>query len=90
MLNDDWRSLTQQAVRSTFRWLVDIAHMTRDHHKTIQKQKALHDDKHIYTQKVPTHPILELHDVFGRLELEWCEKKTPLPGWWLEDGAGAM
>jgi len=27
---------------------------------------------------------------FGRLELEWCERKTLLPGWWLEAGAGAM
>jgi len=27
---------------------------------------------------------------FGRLELEWCERKTLLPGWWLEGGAGAM
>jgi len=25
-----------------------------------------------------------------RLELEWCERKTLLPGWWLEAGAGAM
>jgi len=24
--------------------------------------------------------------VFGRLELEWCERKTLLPGWWLEAG----
>jgi len=25
-----------------------------------------------------------------RLELEWCERETLLPGWWLEAGAGAM
>jgi len=24
---------------------------------------------------------------FGRLELECCEKKILLPGWWLEAGA---
>jgi len=30
------------------------------------------------------------HTVFGRLELEWCERKTLLPGWWLEASAGAM
>jgi len=24
------------------------------------------------------------------LELECCEKKTLLPGWWLEAGAGGM
>ena len=28
--------------------------------------------------------------VLGRLELELCERKTLLPGWWLEAGAGAM
>jgi len=27
---------------------------------------------------------------FGRLELEWYERKTLLPGWWLEASAGAM
>ena len=27
---------------------------------------------------------------FGRLELEWCERKTLLPGWWLEAGAGVV
>ena len=26
--------------------------------------------------------------MFGRLELEWCERKTLLPGWWLEDMRG--
>ena len=25
-----------------------------------------------------------------RLELEWCERKTLLPGWWLEAGAGVV
>ena len=25
-----------------------------------------------------------------RLELEWCERKTLLPGWWLEAGAEGM
>jgi hypothetical protein len=25
-----------------------------------------------------------------RLELEWCERKILLPGWWLEDGAGVV
>jgi len=28
--------------------------------------------------------------LFGRLELEWCERKTLLSGWWLEAGAGAV
>jgi len=28
--------------------------------------------------------------VFGRLELEWCERKILLPGWWLEAGAGRI
>jgi len=28
--------------------------------------------------------------VFGRLELKWCERKTLLPGWWLEASAGVM
>jgi len=28
--------------------------------------------------------------VFGRLELEWCERKILLPGWWLEAGAGVV
>jgi len=30
--------------------------------------------------------------VFGRLELEmeWCERKILLPGWWLEVGAGVV
>jgi len=27
---------------------------------------------------------------FGRLELEWCERKTLLPDWWLEAGAGVV
>ena len=27
---------------------------------------------------------------FGRLELEWCERKILLSDWWLEAGAGAM
>ena len=27
---------------------------------------------------------------FGRLELEWCERKILLPDWWLETGAGAV
>jgi len=25
-----------------------------------------------------------------KLELEWCERKTLLPDWWLEASAGAM
>jgi len=25
-----------------------------------------------------------------RLQLEWCERKILLPGWWLEAGAGVM
>jgi len=25
-----------------------------------------------------------------RLELEWCERKTLLPGWWMEASAGGM
>jgi len=28
--------------------------------------------------------------VFGRLELEWCERKTLLSGWWLVAGAGVV
>jgi len=28
--------------------------------------------------------------VFGSLELEWCERKTLLPGWWLEASAEGM
>jgi len=28
--------------------------------------------------------------VFGRLELEWCERKILLPDWWLEAGAGVV
>ena len=28
-------------------------------------------------------------NAFGRLELEWCERKILLPVWWLEAGAGA-
>jgi len=28
--------------------------------------------------------------VFGRLELELCERKILLPGWWSEAGAGEM
>jgi len=28
--------------------------------------------------------------VFGRLELECCERKILLTGWWLEAGAGGM
>ena len=28
--------------------------------------------------------------VFGRLELELCERKILLPGWWLEAGAGGI
>jgi len=27
---------------------------------------------------------------FGRLELELCERKTLLPGWWLQASAGMM
>ena len=27
---------------------------------------------------------------FGRLELEWCERKILLSVWWLEASAGAM
>jgi len=28
--------------------------------------------------------------VFGKLELEWYERKTLLPGWWLEAVTGMM
>jgi len=28
--------------------------------------------------------------VFGRLELECCERKILLPGWWLEAGVGGI
>jgi len=31
-----------------------------------------------------------LYTVFGRLELELCERKILLPGWWLEAGAGGI
>jgi len=33
---------------------------------------------------------LYIFTAFGRLELEWCERKTLLPDWWLKASAGAM
>jgi len=33
--------------------------------------------------------MTEVFTAFGRLELEWCERKILLPGWWLKAGAGA-
>ena len=43
---------------------------------------GLRDDQH--TQSEPNITV------FGRLELEWCERKKLLPGWWLEAGAGVV
>ena len=36
--------------------------------------------------------VVPIITVFSRLELEleWCERKTLLPGWWLEASVGAM
>ena len=34
--------------------------------------------------------LVHTNTVFGRLELEWCERKTLLTGWWLEAGAGGI
>jgi len=36
-----------------------------------------------------THKQNAVLSLFGRLELEWCERKTLLLGWWLA-GAGAV
>jgi len=37
-----------------------------------------------------SHSSLLILPLFGRLELEWRERKTLLPGWWLEAGAGTV
>ena len=34
--------------------------------------------------------LMPIITAFGRLELECCERKILLPGWWLEAGAGGM
>ena len=47
----------------------------------------------IYLPEAILHQVLFNYTIlttFGRLELEWCERKTLLPGWWLEASAGAM
>ena len=45
---------------------------------------------HYYLKHVIRKLEVLLLLAFGRLELEWCERKTLLPGWWLEASAGAM
>ena len=54
-------------------------------------QASIHVVKQMRKMKIP-HSLLcdsVTFTVFGRLELELCERKTLLPSWWLETGAGA-
>ena len=49
----------------------------------------LSDSRHELAEIVRCAQVALL-TVFGRLELEWCERKTLLPDWWLEASAGGM